>query len=361
MLGFITRRTLLAIPVLLGIIIVVFFLIRAIPGDPCTSLLGERATAEACERFDEANGLNDPIWVQLGIYMKNVFTFNLGESIRFSRPVTDILIERLPLTIELAASALTLAVGIGVPMGIIAARRHNTAVDSATMAVANIGVSMPVFWLGLMLAYLFAIVLQGTIFQLPPSGRLSAGVFPTPYYEVWGWNIQEGTTWASLNEFISNFYIFNSFITFQWDVFWDAIKHMILPAVALATIPLAIIARITRSSLLEVMNKDYIRTARAKGNKEEKVVRRHGLRNALLPVVTIIGLQLGALLGGAVLTETVFNLAGVGRALFDAITGRDYAVVQGITLVVAAGYVIVNLFVDLSYGYLDPRIRVESE
>ncbi len=361
MLGFITRRTLLAIPVLLGIMIVVFFLIRAIPGDPCTSLLGERATAEACERFNEANGLNDPIWVQLGIYMKNVVTFNLGESVRFSRPVNQILIERLPLTIELATSALILAIGIGVPMGIIAARRHNSAVDTATMAIANIGVSMPVFWLGLMLAYLFAIVLKGTIFQLPPSGRLSAGVFPVPYYEVWGWELTPDTFWASLNEFIANFYIFNSFITFQWDVFWDAIKHMILPAIALATIPLAIIARITRSSLLEVMNKDYIRTARAKGTRESRVVRSHAMRNSLLPVVTIIGLQLGALLGGAVLTETVFNLAGVGRALYDAITGRDYAVVQGITVVIALGYVIVNLLVDLSYGYLDPRIRVGGE
>ncbi|MEZ5175625.1 MAG: ABC transporter permease [Acidimicrobiia bacterium] len=361
MLGFITRRTLLAIPVLIGIVVVVFFLIRAIPGDPCTSLLGERATQAACDRFNEANGLNDPIWVQLGIYMKNVVTFNLGDSIRFSRPVNQILIERLPLTIELAVSALILAVGIGVPMGIVAARRHNTAIDSGTMAFANVGVSMPVFWLGLMLAYLFAVVLKDTIFQLPPSGRLSAGVFPTPYYEVWGWNPQEGTLWASLNEFIANFYIFNSFITFQWDVFWDAIRHMILPAVALATIPLAIIARITRSSLLEVMNKDYIRTARAKGAREKKVIRGHAFRNAMLPVVTIIGLQLGALLGGAVLTETVFNLAGVGRALYDAITGRDYAVVQGITVVVAAGYVLVNLAVDLSYGYLDPRIRVSSQ
>ena len=361
MLGFITRRTLLAIPVLIGIMVVVFLLIRAIPGDPCTSLLGERATAEACERFDAANGLNDPIWVQLGIYMKNVVTFNLGESIRFSRPVNDILIERLPLTIELAASALFLAVAIGVPMGIIAARRHNSAVDTATMAIANIGVSMPVFWLGLMLAYLFAIVLKGTPLQLPPSGRLSAGVFPVPYHEVWGWELTPDTFWANINEFISNFYIFNSLITFQWEVFWDAIKHLILPAIALATIPLAIIARITRSSLLEVMNKDYIRTARAKGARESKVVRRHAMRNSLLPVVTIIGLQLGALLGGAVLTETVFSLPGVGRALFDAITGRDYAVVQGITVVVALGYVIVNLLVDLSYGYLDPRIRVGGE
>ncbi len=359
MLGFITRRTLLAIPVLIGIVIVVFFLIRAIPGDPCTSMLGERATVEACERFDEANGLNEPIYVQLGIYMKNVVTFNLGESIRFSRPVNQMLIERLPLTAELALTSLILAVGVGVPMGVIAARRHNTAVDSATMAIANVGVSMPVFWLGLMLAYLFAIVFKGTFLQLPPSGRLSAGVFPVPYYEVWDWNLTEGTFWASFHEFIGNFYIFNSIITFQWEVLWDAIKHMILPAVALATIPLAIIARITRSSLLEVMNKDYIRTARAKGSKEKRVVRRHGLRNSLLPVVTIIGLQLGGLLGGAVLTETVFNLAGVGRALFDAITGRDYPVVQGFTVVIALGYVVVNLIVDLSYGYLDPRIRVK--
>jgi peptide/nickel transport system permease protein len=357
MLGFITRRSLLAIPVLLGIMVVVFVLIRAIPGDPCTSMLGERATAEACEGFNEANGLNDPVYVQLGIYMKNVLTFNLGESIRFSRPVTQLLIERLPLTIELAVSALFIAVVVGVPLGILAARKHNTAVDSATMAFANVGVSMPVFWLGLMLAYFFAIVLKGTPFALPPGGRLSAGVSPVPYYVAWGWNLTEGTTWARFNEFIGNFYIFNTFITAQWSIFWDAIRHMILPAIALATIPLAIIARITRSSLLEAMNKDYVRTARSKGAKESRVVTRHALRNSLLPVVTIIGLQLGLLLGGAVLTETVFRLAGVGTALFDAIIGRDYAVVQGFTVVIAAGYVIVNLFVDLSYGYLDPRIR----
>jgi peptide/nickel transport system permease protein len=359
MLSFITRRTLLAIPVLLGIMIVVFLLMRAIPGDPCTSMLGERATAEACVEFNEANGLNDPVFVQLGIYMKNVLTFNLGESVRFSRPVTQLLIERLPLTTELAMSALFIAVVGGVPLGILAARKHNTAVDSGTMALANIGVSMPVFWLGLMLAYLFAVVLKDTPFALPPGGRLSAGVFPVPYYEAWGWNLTEGTFWARFNEYIANHYIFDTFITAQWAIFWDLIRHMILPAIALATIPLAIIARITRSSLLEAMNKDYIRTARAKGAKESRVVTRHALRNSLLPVVTIIGLQMGLLLGGAVLTETVFKLAGVGTALFDAIIGRDYAVVQGFTVIIAAGYVIVNLLVDISYGYLDPRIRVK--
>lgn len=359
MLSFITRRTLLAIPVLLGIMVVVFLLMRAIPGDPCTSMLGERATPEACVEFNEANGLNDPVFVQLGIYMKNVLTFNLGESVRFSRPVTQLLIERLPLTTELALSALTIAIVGGVPLGILAARKHNTLVDSGTMAFANIGVSMPVFWLGLMLAYLFAVVLKDTPISLPPGGRLSAGVFPVPYYEAWGWNLTEGTFWARFNEYIANHYIFNTFITAQWEIFWDLIRHMILPAIALATIPLAIIARITRSSLLEAMNKDYIRTARAKGAKERNVVTRHALRNSLLPVVTIIGLQMGLLLGGAVLTETVFKLAGVGTALFDAIIGRDYAVVQGFTVIIAAGYVIVNLFVDLSYGYLDPRIRVK--
>ncbi|MBT8194298.1 MAG: ABC transporter permease [Acidimicrobiia bacterium] len=359
MLSFIIRRTLLAIPVLIGIIVVVFFLIRAIPGDPCTAILGEQATEEACERFDEANGLNEPIFIQLGIYMKNVVTFDLGDSIRFSRPVNQLLIERLPLTIELAVSALAIAVAIGVPLGVLAARHHNTAIDTGTMAFANVGVSMPVFWLGLMLAYVFALVLKDTAFALPPSGRLSAGIFSAPYYEVWGWELTEGGIWAKFHEFIGNHYIFNSVITGQWDIFRDAVRHMILPAVALATIPLAIIARITRSSLLEVMGKDYIRTARAKGAREKRVVRRHALRNSLLPVVTIIGLQMGLLLGGAVLTETVFNLAGVGRALFDAITGRDYAIVQGFTVIIAAGYVLVNLLVDLSYAYLDPRIRVE--
>ena len=359
MLSYIARRILLAIPVLIGIVVVVFFLIRAIPGDPCTSLLGERATAEACERFNEANGLNEPIYVQLGIYMKNVMTFNLGESVRFSRPVNQLLIERLPLTIELATSALRLAVPVGVPMAVVAARRHNTAVDTGTMAIANIGVSMPVFWLGLMLAYLFAIVFQGTFLQLPPSGRLSPGVFSTPFYEVWGWELTPDTVWAKFNEFLGNFVILNSLVTGDWEVFWDAVKHMILPAVALASIPLSVIARITRSSLLEVMGRDYIRTARAKGAREGSVVRSHALRNALLPVVTIIGLQLGALLGGAVLTETVFNLAGVGRALFDAITGRDFAIVQGFTVIIAGGYVLVNLLVDLSYAWLDPRIRLE--
>lgn len=359
MISYISRRTLLAIPVLIGIVVVVFFLIRAIPGEPCTALLGELATEEACDRFNAANGLDEPVIVQLGIYMANVVTLDLGESISFSRPVTQMLIERLPLTTELAASALFLAIVFGVALGVVAARRHNTLVDTGTMAAANIGVSMPVFWLGLMMAYLFALVLKETPFVLPPSGRLSPGVFPLPYFEVWGWELTEGSGWAKFHEYLANHFIFNTMITGQWEIFRDAVKHMILPAVALATIPLSIIARITRSALLEVMGKDYIRTARAKGAKEGVVVRSHALRNSMLAVVTIIGLQLGALLGGAILTETVFNLAGVGRSLFEAITARDYAVVQGFTVVIASVYVLVNLLVDLSYAYLDPRIRLE--
>ena len=238
MLSFIIRRVLLAIPVLIGIMIVVFVLVRAIPGDPCTSLLGERATEEACDVFNEANGLNEPVWVQLGIYMGNVVTFDLGESIRFSRPVNQLLIERLPLTTELALSALALAVLVGIPLGVVAARKHNTVVDTGTMALANVGVSMPVFWLGLMLAYVFALILKDTPFALPPSGRISAGLSSTPYFEVWGWELTEGSTWAKVNEYVGNHYIFNNLITGQWEVFWDAVKHMILPAVALATIPL---------------------------------------------------------------------------------------------------------------------------
>lgn len=358
MLSYIVRRILLTIPVLIGILLVTFLLVRLIPGDPCHSMLGEKASVAACERFDANNGLDKPMIVQLGIYMNGVARGDFGESIRFSRPISQILVERLPMTIELSTAGLLIAVSVGVPLGILAARKHNTGTDIATMTMANIGVSMPVFWLGLLLAYFFALVLKDTPFQLPPSGRLSAGVSSQPFYEVWLWDPGEGGK-AKLWEFFANHVIFNSIITAQWEVAKDAIRHLILPAVALATIPMSIITRMTRSSLLEVLSKDYIRTARAKGAGEKRVVGKHALRNAMLPVITIIGLQLGALLGGAVLTETVFSLAGVGRMLFEAITARDYPIIQGFTVVISLGYVLMNLLVDISYGYLDPRIRVE--
>ena len=356
MLRFIVRRLLLAVPVIIGILIVTFFLARLIPGDPCRSIIGEKATAEACEAFAKNKGLDRPMPVQLGIYMKDVLQGDFGDSIRFSRPVSQIMVERLPMTIELATSALIIAVVIGIGLGVASAMRHNSAIDVGSMTVANIGVSMPVFWLGLMLIWAFAAKLG----WLPPSGRLTAGLSSTPFYEAWGWDPgEEGSGRFLTFEFLSNHFILNSIVTADWEVMWDAIKHLILPAIALSTIPMAIIARITRSSLLDVLGQDYVRTARAKGAASRRVVVGHGLRNALLPVVTIIGLQTGALLSGAVLTETIFGLAGVGTMLFEAITARDFPVIQGFVVIIAVSYVFLNLLVDISYAYLDPRIRLE--
>lgn len=349
---FVVRRLLTAIPVLLGILALVFAVARLIPGDPCTAALGERATDEICDAYNDRYGLNESIFTQFRIYLTDVLQGDLGTSFRFNKPVTDLLIERLPTTLELSLAALTLAVLVGVPLGVISAYRHNSKVDVATMIGANVGVSMPVFWLGLMLQYLFAVKLRNTPFALPPSGRLDAGLLPEPFYEKWGIGSN------GLFEFIGNMEILNVILIADWEIFSSAVRHMILPAIALATIPMAIIARMTRSSLLDVLGLDFVRTARAKGLRERSVVLRHGLRNAMLPVVTVVGLSLGTLAGGAILTETIFNLSGVGKTLFDAIESRDYTVVQGFTLVVAVAFVLVNLLVDVLYSYLDPRIRV---
>ncbi len=359
MLQYTIRRLLLSIPVIFGILVVTFVMARSIPGDPCRAMLGEKATVETCERFSREYGLDKPIPVQFWIYMQEILKGDFGQSIRFSRPVSTILIERLPTTIELGLIALILASIIGVPLGVISAVKRNSGMDVGTMIFANIGVSMPVYWLGLMLAYVFALLLKDTPFWLPPSGRITAGLTAVPFYEVFGWEVVEGTMKYNISEFISNLYILNSILTQDWVILKDVTKHMILPAVALATIPLAIIARITRSSMLEVLKQDYIRTARAKGLFERFVILKHAFRNALLPIVTIIGLQVGTLFAGAVLTETIFGLAGVGRMLFEAITARDFPVVQGFTVVIAIGYVLINLVVDLTYVFIDPRIRLE--
>lgn len=359
MLGYVLRRTLVALPVLAGVLVVVFILPRLLPGEPCTALLGERASPESCARFNEINGLNESIPVQLGIYARRVITGDLGESIRFSRPVSTILLERLPVTTELGVAALGLAVAVGIPLGVLAARRHNTVVDIGAMTVANVGVSMPIFWLGLLLAYIGAVVLANTPFALPPSGRLPAGMRPEPFWQVWGLQLEPEGIGYSLAFFISKMHIVNALISAQWTEFVAAVRHLVLPTLALATIPMSIIARMTRSSLLDVLQRDYVRTARAKGAGERRVVRKHALRNALLPVVTVIGLQLGGLLGGAVLTETVFGLAGIGTALFESISTRDFPIIQGFTVVIAATYVLINLIVDISYGYLDPRVRLK--
>ncbi len=359
MFQYVLRRLLLAIPVILGILVVTFTIARLIPGDPCRSALGEHATEAACTAFAARMGLDQPVTTQLGIYMTDILVRgDFGESIRFSIPVMQLLIERLPVTLELGVAAMFLAVLVGVPAGIISAVRRNSAVDVTTMIGANIGVSMPVYWLGLMLAFVFAILLKDTPFWLPPSGRLTAGVLPVPFYEAWGLNLSRGTFLYMLADFISNFAIFNALITFQFNVVFDALKHLILPAVALSTIPLSIIARITRSSMLDVLGREYVRSARAKGVIERKVILKHAFRNALLPVVTVIGLQTGTLFAGAVLTESIFGFSGVGRALFDAITGRDYPIIQGFTVVVAIGYVLINMLVDISYAFIDPRIKL---
>jgi peptide/nickel transport system permease protein len=349
---FVARRLLYSIPVLFGILFVTFLLARVIPGDPCRAVLGERATDQICDAFMERKGLNKPIYTQFGVYVKDVFTGDLGESFRYGRPVTAMLVERLPITIELSLAALTVAVLVGVPLGIISGYKHNSAADVVTMMGANIGVSMPVFWLGLMLQYLFAVLLRDTFLSLPPSGSMDAGLIPGAFYDSWGlppWDVFE---------FVSNMNVTNAMLSANWTAFRSAAGHLILPAVALGTIPMAVIARMTRSSLLDVLSLDYVRTARAKGLPEKRVVIRHALRNAMLPVVTVIGLSLGTLLGGAILTETIFGLSGVGKSLFDAIQSRDYAVVQGFTLVVAVGFVLVNMVVDILYTYLNPKVRV---
>jgi peptide/nickel transport system permease protein len=354
---FIIRRLLSAIPVLIGIVFLVFVLARVIPGDPCSAPYGEKATPEICAAFATRFGLDKPIWEQFIIYFGALIQGDLGTSIKYGRPVSEILAERLPVTIELTIIALTFAAVVGITLGVVSATRRNSPADVGTMVIANLGVSTPVFVLGLVLAFVFAVLLKDTPFALPPSGRTTAGVTIAPLAVTWGLESLEGLPRGIL-DFFSNMYVFNTLVTGQWAELADVLRHLILPAIAVGTIPLAIIARMTRSSLLEVLGLDYVRTARAKGLGERSVVVRHGMRNALLPVITIIGLSLGAFLSGAILTESIFNLTGMGKTLFEAITGRDYIVIQGVTIVVAVAYLLVNLVVDVSYAVLDPRIRL---
>jgi len=356
---YLLRRILASIPVLFGILLVTFIIARVIPGDPCRAILGEKATAAVCDRFIREKGLDKPITQQFVIYMGEVLRGDFGNSIRFSLPVTRLLIERLPTTIELSFSALLVSLLVGIPLGVISAVKHNSLIDVLTMLWANMGVSMPVFWLGLMLAYVFSLLLKDTPFWLPPSGRVSAGIPSAPFYKVWDLTMPESGFVPALYEFVGRLNILNALLTSNWELLKDAIKHLILPAVALGTIPMALIARMTRSAMLDVLGQDYIRTARAKGLRQRVVVMKHAFRNALLPLVTIIGLSLGGLLGGAVLTETIFGLSGVGRILYEAITARDYGIVQAFTVVIAVFFVVINLLVDISYSYLDPRIRLE--
>ncbi len=358
MLRFLLRRIVLLIPVLLGILVVTFALTRLIPGDACTAMLGEHATPALCASFRERFGLNDSLPVQFARYVTTVAQGNFGNSIRNGRPVTDILSERLPMTMELAVAAILFAIVFGVTLGVISAVNHNSSIDVATVVGANIGVSIPVFVLGLLLAYVFALVLKNTPFFIPPSGRLTPGVSMVPLVQQWNLTSASPLVLFFVS-MLSNSVILHSLIIGNLQITQDALWHLIVPAIAVGTIPLAIIARLTRSSLLDVLGQDYVRTARAKGLRERTVLWKHAFRSALIPIVTIIGLQVGGLLSGAVLTETVFALPGMGTQIVSAIEARDYPVLQGFVVAVALIFALVTILVDLSYAFLDPRIRVQ--
>ena len=333
MLRFIVRRLILLVPILLGLSLLVFLWIRALPAGPAQSLLGERATPETIRQIEEQYGLNEPIHVQYWSYLKTVGKGDLGTTIRTRRPVTDELRERFPATIELTFAALLFATLLGVPLGFVAAKRYGTWVDHSSLVISLIGISIPIFFLAILLKYVFAVKLG----LLPTVGRISVLI-----------DLEHPT----------NFYLLDALIAGDPEAFWDVSKHLILPAIALGSIPLAITARITRAAVLDVQNEDYIRTARAKGLPPRTVDMRHIFRNAMLPIVTIIGLQMGLLLSGAVLTETVFAFPGMGTWLVEAIRQRDYAILQGGILFIAVVFVLVNLLVDISYALINPRIRV---
>jgi peptide/nickel transport system permease protein len=333
MLRFVVRRLILLVPILIGLSILVFLWIRALPGSPATALLGERATAEQIEAINDQYGLNKPIYEQYWAYVKQLGSFDFGESVTSRRPVFDEFLERFPATIELAIGAMLFSVFLGIPLGFLAAKRYGSFFDHFSLFASLLGISIPIFVLAIILKYIFAVRLG----WLPTVGRVSVLI------EL---------------EHPTNFYILDAIITGNWPALWDAIKHLILPAIALGTIPLAIITRITRAAVLDVQNEDYVRTARAKGMPPRTVDSRHILRNAMLPIATIIGLQTGLLLSGAVLTETVFAWPGIGTWLVEAIEARNYPVLQGGILFIAFVFVLVNLVVDVSYGFLNPRIRL---
>lgn len=332
MLKYTVQRLLLLIPVLFGVSLFVFLVLHLLTADPAALILGEHATAEQIEALRRQLGLNDPLYIQFGRFLSDILHGDFGRSLMTRAPVMDEILTRFPATVELALAAIIIATLVGVTVGVISAVKQYSIFDYLSMVGALMGVSMPIFWLGLMLIILFSVILG----WLPVSGRADIGLEPAT---------------------ITNFYIIDSIITGNWDALVSSLRHLVLPALALASYSTAIIARMTRSTMLEVIRQDYIRTARAKGLSERVVVNKHALRNALIPVVTVIGLQTGSLLSGAVLTETVFSWPGIGSLLVNAILAGDYPLVQGSVIFIATVYVLVNLAVDLLYSYLDPRIH----
>jgi peptide/nickel transport system permease protein len=333
MLRFVVRRLLLLVPILLGLSILVFLWIRALPGSPAIALLGERATPESIAQINRQYGLDKPLPVQYWRYLKTTSRGDFGQSTKSRQPVVEEFKRRFPATVELAVAAGLFSLIFGIPLGFFAAKRYQGLVDHTSLVISLVGISTPIFFLALILKYIFAVRLG----WLPSVGRISVLI-----------EIDHPT----------NFYVLDAILAGNWEAFVDTIKHLILPAIALGSIPLAIIARITRAAVLDVQNEDYVRTARAKGLPPITVDYRHVLRNAMLPISTIIGLQVGLLLSGAVLTETVFAFPGIGSWLVEGIKARDYPVIQTGVLFVAVIVVFVNLLVDISYGLLNPKIRL---
>lgn len=336
MLKYIIKRILMLIPVLIGVSIIVFLIMRVFSPDPAPIVLGQHATQQTVEAWRQANGLNDPIYLQYFHYLKGALTGDLGTSYYTKTSVTKEIFTRFPATIELALVAIVLASLFGIIIGVISAVKKNSIFDNAGMLLALVGVSMPIFWLGILLIILFS----GVLHWLPSNGRIDPLLQPIR---------------------VTGFYLVDSLITGNMDSFKDALRHIILPASALAMYSMAIITRMTRSSMLDTLQQDYIRTARAKGIDESRVIVRHALRNGLIPIITVIGLQLGSLLGGAVLTETVFSWPGIGAYTVACILKSDFPVVQGVVLLVATIFVLMNLLVDVIYGFLDPRIKYSKK
>jgi len=334
-LGYISKRLFHLALIMFGVSVVVFLMLRMIPGDPAQLLLGEFASPEELARLREQLGLNQSLFTQFWIYISNIVQGDMGHSVRTNAPVTGEIWVRLIATLELSLAAMCIATFFGIAAGVLSAVKQYSLWDYGAMFMALVGVSMPIFWLGLMLIYLFAVKYP----LLPMMGRISLGL------EV---------------PDVTGLMVVDAVVAGNWQSLVSALKHLLLPAFTLATIPMAIVARITRSAMLEVLNMDYVRTARAKGMTEWVVIFRHALRNAFLPVVTVLGLNLGLLLGGAVLTETIFSWPGLGRYVVDSLAGRDYAAVQGCILVFALLMAVINLAVDLIYVLLDPRIRVNE-
>jgi len=332
MLRFVVRRLLLLIPILIGLSILVFLWIRALPGGPAEALLGERATPETIAAIERQYGLDEPVPVQYWRYVKTVSRGDFGDSTVSRQPVVEEFKQKFPATVELAVAAMLFSLLLGIPLGFVAAKKYGSVFDHASLVASLIGISIPVFFLAIILKYIFAVKLG----WLPTVGRISVLI-----------DLDHPT----------NFYILDSIITGNWEAFVDCLRHLVLPAIALGSIPLAVVTRITRAAVLDVQNEDYVRTARAKGVAPMTVDRRHILRNAMLPISTIIGLQTGLLLSGAVLTETVFAWPGIGTWLVDAIDARNFPVIQAGVLFVSIVFVLVNLLVDISYALINPRIR----